>query len=326
MDRETAAKAFPFDQFEGARLYTLRHGSYEAIVYPGQGGHLISLRYEGLPLLHEPESLADLKTPTSYGLPILFPPNRIDGGHFVCAGREYQFPVNEKARGNSLHGFLHTRPWQVTSHQGHEIQMRFVGSSEADFFSYFPVKFTVTLTYRLTEHGLYQQVKVQNDDDFPMPLGLGFHSAFTVRSGMKVLMSVSERIELNERMLPSGTVRALSPQEKLLREGGLDPMAWAMDDHYSGEPILVDGAPFYGMVLREESGSTYYEVDRFYRHFMMWNQNQNGAFVCLEPQNWRVNAPNLVESLGARSGFDVLAPGEKVEVDAHIYRKNEQES
>lgn len=82
-------------------------GGYRMTLAPWQGGQLIRLQKGELDLLHAPDNEDALALkPTHYGLPVLFPPNRIDAGHFAAAGREYQFPLNEPQRGNSLHGFL----------------------------------------------------------------------------------------------------------------------------------------------------------------------------------------------------------------------------
>ena len=51
---------------------------------------------------------------------------------------------------------------------------------------------------------------------------------------------------------------------------------------------------------------------------MIWNKGCCGDMICIEPQDWRINAPNLVETLGAEAGFDVLEPGESVQAVSHL--------
>src|SRR5690606_6572710 len=68
----------------------------------------------GTELLRVPESVeAFWQRPALYGTPVLFPPNRIADGRFTYRGREYRFDINEPARGNHIHGFVHKRPWQL---------------------------------------------------------------------------------------------------------------------------------------------------------------------------------------------------------------------
>ena len=65
------------------KIITLKAGEYEADFAPEVGGMLIRLAKNGVDSVNVPKEEARLrKDPTPYGLPLLFPPNRIDGGHF----------------------------------------------------------------------------------------------------------------------------------------------------------------------------------------------------------------------------------------------------
>lgn len=296
-------------------LITLNAFGYEAAFAPASGGQLVRLKKDGIDAVNVPESKeALLEAPTSYGYPLLFPPNRVDGGKFTFDGREYQFPINEPDRGNSLHGFLHNRPWKVVDLTKTSLKLEFSGTEKTDFYQYYPVKFKVTRLYELMEEGLKETVTVENTGDVDMPYGLGFHTAFKVNNDTKIKVSVGQRIEVNERMLPSGVVRDLNEKEKNLREEGLEPMMWSMDDHYTVEPLFIDGEAFHGAILEDKKSLITYKVDEFYRHWMIWNSDRNGKFVCIEPQDWRINAPNLVETLGEEAGMDQLKAGETREV------------
>ena len=306
-------------KFGDKDIYTLKAGGYTAWAVPALGGQMMGLSKDGIQALHEPVSPEDtVKGSTSYGFPILFPPNRIDGGHFTLRGREFQFPLNEPARNNSLHGFLHKRPWKVEEAADNLLRMSFTGDENTDFFSIFPVKFKVEQLYELDETGLSQTITVTNTGSDPLPLGLGFHSAFVVDPDSRVLLSVGKRIEVTDRMLPSGVVRELSEEEAPLRKEGLDPMAWEMDDHYTVKALEIDGKPFHGALISRDGATVRYQVDDFYRHWMIWNCKKKGGFICLEPQNWRIDAPNLVNTIGEDSGFDVLEPGQTISVKAHL--------
>jgi len=307
-------------RWEGYEAIKLCAAGYTVMAVPELGAQVISLEKNGVPLLHAPENRQALeKASTSYGLPILFPPNRIDGGHFQAGGREYDFPVNEAARGNSLHGFLHTRPWQVGEITENTMTMQYEATEQSDFYAYYPHAFKAVLQYTLDEDGLHQLVTIENRSDRPMPVGLGFHSAFAVDAESRVRISAGKRILMSERMLPTGEVRALSEQEQRLRAEGLAATAWAMDDHYTAEPLAPSG--FHGAVVERRKGRVFYEVDPFYQHWMIWNANQEGSFICLEPQNWRVNAPNLVaQGLSAQeAGFCMLESGKSLQVKARIW-------
>ena len=68
------------------RERSLSNGIFQAKNGPGIGGNVISLRHlaGGRKLLREPAKLQELaKIPEQFGLSVLFPPNRIDGGKFT---------------------------------------------------------------------------------------------------------------------------------------------------------------------------------------------------------------------------------------------------
>lgn len=301
-------------------------GGYRMTLAPWQGGQLIRLQKGELDLLHAPDNEDALALkPTHYGLPVLFPPNRIDAGHFAAAGREYQFPLNEPQRGNSLHGFLHTRPWEVESVQDSveavTVVLRFTARSMADFYPYYPHCFTIRMRYTLSERGLEQEVSVHNEGSETMPVGLGFHSAFAVDAGSTVCLSAGQRVLMSERMLPTG-IRPLNEKEAALRGKGLDVHAWSMDDHYTAEPLIFARGAYHGAVIARDAGRVYYEVDSFYRHWMVWNAGGDQNFICLEPQNWRVNAPNLVSDKRLseeEAGFTLLPPAGQLKAVSRIW-------
>ncbi len=311
---------------------TLKAGGYEATFAPGCGGACISLKKGDLNLFHHWNKAEEVEAhPTSYGLPCLFPPNRIDGGRFDFEGVGSALPVNEPDRNNSLHGFLHKRPWQVEGYfedeDGAEIHMAFEGDTSTDFYEYYPYEFEAELIYRLDKEGLHQEFRLTNFGENNMPYGLGWHTAFAVpfvegarAEDTKVRVSVGKRVILNERALPTGELRPLSEEEEKFRQEGQSPVYADMDDHFTAEPILVDGKPFHGAVLEDLASGhkLYYRVDEFYRHWMIWNCHQEGSFICIEPQNWRVNAPNL-DLPREEAGLGVLGSQETVSIRADIY-------
>ena len=80
-------------------LEHIRAGDYTATIDLSAGANCIRLRNEkyGAALLREPPENPD--NPYLYGMPVLFPVNRISGGRFRFQGREYVFPINEPATG-----------------------------------------------------------------------------------------------------------------------------------------------------------------------------------------------------------------------------------
>ncbi len=298
----------------------IQYGDYEAVLYPEAGGALVTLRKGDTQVFWPCKNAQEaMEAPTRHGLPCLFPPNRIDAGHFVFDGREYQFPMRPNKANNFSHGFLHIRPWKTEKLTENTAVLRYDCDETTDFYPAYPHRFRMEVRYTLTEAGLSQEAQVTNFGSTAMPVGLGWHTAFllpfapdSTAENVRCRISLGQRILLNERMLPTGELRALSEEEQKFREAeGQSPLYAPMDDHFTAEPILVDGKPFHGAVLEDRQAGTQilYEVDAAYKHWMIFNARAAGNLICIEPQNWRINAPNLGIPY-EEAGLDVLRPGE----------------
>lgn len=287
-------------------------GGNKAEILPEIGGNLIGLWIRGTEVFHHYDTYAEIQeAATSYGLPLLFPPNRIDAGHFEYAGKEYQFDINEPATGNSLHGFLHDKSWQIEAIKDTDeeviVRLYYNADENTEFYRVYPVTFLAEMIYTLNAEGLKQEVRITNTGKEVMPYGIGWHTAFRITPDTRMCVSVADRVQMSERTLPTGTLLELSEDEKKMRGEGLNPVYAEMDDHFTSNPI--DG--FHGAVLTypEEGVRVIYKVDPLYKHWMIWNAWQNGSFICIEPQNWRVNAPNLPIP-AEESGMAALEAGE----------------
>lgn len=320
--------------WDGLDAVELTAGGYKAMVLPGIGGNLIELEHPSkkVSILKGPKNAKEYQGfPSIYGIPILFPPNRIDRGTFTFQEMAYQFPINEKDRNNSLHGFLENYSWTVKKAEAKDNQavvaLEVKNDSSTSFFQYYPHRFTITITYILSEEGLKQEAKVKNESGEPMPMGLGFHTAFQLpyfkeskKENIKVRFSIKERIDLNERLLPTGKYLPLDEEEQKFRTEGQSPLYTAMDNHFSSSPIERNGEAFHGVILEDSSTDLkiIYEVGAQYKHWMIWNHTGNEDFVCIEPQTWMINAPNMNFSK-EQTGLVVLQPNEEFIETARLF-------
>ncbi len=127
------------------------------------------LRYEG-----EEKRAAD---PLLYGVPVLFPPNRIRGGEFVFEGRKYSFPVNEPSTGCHIHGALYALPFSA---EYTACGVRFCFRAETGEYLGFPHAFTFEREFSLGEDGLTEKTTVCNRSPSAMPLMLAYHTTFRI--------------------------------------------------------------------------------------------------------------------------------------------------
>ncbi len=319
------------DYWHGLAAITLRAGRYQATVLPKVGANLIALSdvRHGYHFMRtpKPEQIqAFTDNPNTYGNPVLFLPNRYQDGAFTIAGIHYQFPINEAKTHNFIHGFLYRMPWDgVFSGCTPELSVVVLRQRIRPghpFYRYFPHWFTITLTYLLSPNGLRQLVRIHNQGDTPLPVLLGFHTAFRIPfaapsqpQDVSIHVDVGLRWELNDRGLPTGATVGLSPAEQGLQGEGMTPGAEALDNHYS---VAHFGQSNVAVIRDRRIGAELvYRVGSRYRYWMVWNGGGDESFVCVEPQTNRVNAPNLNLSL-SNTGVAILKKGQSWRESAQL--------
>ncbi|MCX7747552.1 MAG: aldose 1-epimerase [Clostridia bacterium] len=322
------------DSWEGLDGIRFCAGGYEAFIVPQLGANLIELKdmKQNLNLLRTLPNVEAFKArPHVYGIPVLFPPNRIEAGTFKVGEATYHFPINDSSKENHIHGFLRHRPWEVTKMAADgdtaEVEVTTNADKNTEFFAHFPHEFEFKIQYILSSEGLMQKIFITNQSERAMPMGLGFHTAFNVpfhpeSSGqdVRLIVSVGEKWELNEKSMPTGKLIPLDQEETQYRGEGIKPVGKPMLDHYTARAIDMNGKKFNGAILMDESKGLklVYEVSKEYKHWMIWNDTGSQGFVCPEPQTWVVNAPNI-KLPDETTGFKVLSPEETWEGISRIY-------
>jgi len=187
-EREGAAAVELHDRLTGGR----------ALVLTGAGNNLISYEQGGISVIPPPADLrAFLGRPgewTWYGIPILFPPNRVPGGKLPFNGREYRLPINEPPD-NHLHGELCRRAWEVAACEASEtggarVTARFVFAEHPDIMAYFPHELEFAVTHALRDGRLYTDVAVTNRGNDEALFAFGLHPYFAVPPGAAAKLTV----------------------------------------------------------------------------------------------------------------------------------------
>ncbi|MBP2001214.1 aldose 1-epimerase [Paenibacillus shirakamiensis] len=321
------------DTYGGESAIRLTAGLYEAVILPEYGGNLVAFRdtIKGWNFLREPEHEMEMfkQKPAVYGIPVLFPPNRYEDGQFPWDGQTYELSINEPDRHNHLHGFLHTTPWEIedfgtTQHHSY-VTVSITVNEQHPVYAQFPFQFTMKLQYTLGADGLSQRIWIHNDGDKRLPCLLAFHTAINApfipgsqASNYQVKLTVGERWEMNERMLPTGRKLPVSPTDHSLREGTLHPFSENLDHHYTVAP--QNGRNRMELTDTVQQVTLVYDVGTSYKQWMIYNNEGTPGFFCPEPQVNLVNAPNI--SLPAEEiGLFGLECGEIWEETARIYIK-----
>lgn len=299
--------------WEGIPALELRAGETKALLLPGLGGHLLSLEDSRASYLRKPRNLAEyLLLPEAYGLPVLFPPNHIAGCRFQAEGEEYRLPANKGTE--HLHGFLYQRPWQVDriawENGAAEAELSFNSPAEGELRRWFPRPFCVRLCYRLEENRLSQKITFENTGAKSMPMMLGFHTAFALPDRERSPEAYRIQAGLGEE-LAGGVLREPAPPMAAFRAGRVLKKGEAVFGHFLAGTIPGgDGRPFHGALIENtlSGGKLYYQTDEQFRYWVLWNQNGNDSFLCIEPQTCAINAANMHGEKGL-FGFMMLDPG-----------------
>ena len=296
----------------------IRNGAWRSVINLTRGGNCEGLYCEKYRanLLREPPADGALDNPFLYGMPILFPVNRIEGGRFVFRGREYAFPINEPKTGCHLHGELHGMPFAVKEES--ECALTCVYTAERGEYLGFPHAFQIEMEYRLDE-GLYHRVTVTNLSREEMPIFLGFHTTFntcfTAKSrgeDIRAFAAISEEYERNMAInyLPTGKKPAFDSVSCALAAGEFNPFEKKISRHYRGcgQMTLTDV---------EQGLRIVYENDEKYGFRLIYNGGNEG-YICLEPQTCLANCPNAPFER-SETGFDFLAEGESKTYRSKIF-------
>lgn len=324
--------------YHGLPAVEFSKGDYTALVVPSMGANLIRLTNTrlGVEILRCPTA-DEIETfkgrPQIFGLPLLFPPNRIEDGRYTFEGRTYQYPITIEKENNYHHGILKSEPFAVSKAWESEdevlVECRYYSNAGNDaIYRNFPHEFKCKMTYRLTAEGMQHEVMFANRSQTRMPVGVGFHTPMAVpfaggeKSDYVMRVAVGEQVELSSRNMPTGRRMPLSEHFSKLREGGMQVTGCAaIEAGFTMREIEVDGKSFRGAVVKNlRTGvRTFYEVDDKAIFWTIWNNGGEVPYCCPEPQSWATNAPNAPDP--AAAGFVSIAPGDSWRMKSRLYAK-----
>ena len=283
-------------------------GDYTAEINLSRGANCISLRNKkyNASVLREPDYSKEIDNPFLYGMPILFPVNRIEDGRFEFEGRQYTFPITDEKTNCHVHGFLHQAEFELVEKSEQSVKCKY---DSDELYGYFPHKFSVEISYSLNDDGLTQETSIHNFSDTNMPVFLGFHTTFNIpfvsgASGENVFVyaQISDEIERDAvRYLPTGRVFQSDKMAEQFKEGKLTPCENKISKHYKADK---DG--IMELLDVEKRVKIVYTNDEKFGWRLFYNGDGNG-FVCLEPQTCVVNCAN--SKLDPEdTGFDCVPP------------------
>lgn len=302
------------------KIITIKGGGYEAKINASRGANCFSLicTEQNVSVLRVPDYSKPLDNVYLYGMPVLFPQNRISGGRFEFEGRTYDFGINEPSTGCFIHGVLHSLPFDVVDCADDFAVLRY--ESKGGYVGY-SENFAVTLTYRLSGDGLLLESEIENLSDNNLPITFGFHTTFNLpfaqgssAEDVKILAEIEDEIERDMSVyLPTGRIVPFDHVSRAINDGEFRSTT-PISRHYkvgsSGKIEMRD----------QRAGVTLcYENDEKFKFRLIYNGNADG-FICIEPISSVADSPNC--SLGREyGGFDYVPIGGKKQYYSKIYLK-----
>ena len=299
---------------EKMEVVELDFAGFAAKILPEAGGNIYSLRHKatGTQLLREPHRKEELfHTPERFGIPPLFPPNRIEDGAFLFEGKICRLPINQKAQNLHLHGIAVSQPWQLVKKDERSAELKFIFDEISPEYAGFPFACEIIRRYELTENGLKDTVIVRNNGTCNMPLGLGFHTAFPADDAAVRIGRADFKFEIDRKtFLPTGQCLGWDEFDP---GKSFTPFGTIVDFHCkTGKVSCQEGTEFHGAELVYPTGTLRYITDEKFGFWYTWNAGGLNDFICLEPVSWMSNALNLPLPEKS-SGVRKLAPGAEIE-------------
>jgi len=299
-----------FGDFERIDLQN-ETGSGFALV-PSQGACLVDLRFQNVPVLDGYQTGEELAVAKWSKSRILLPfANRLEDGSYHWQGQDYHFPIKEKERNVSVHGFkMHELPFAVletkAQNDSASITLRY---EHDDAHESYPFPFSATVTYELQEEQGFQiTFWVKNEGEIEIPIGLGWHPYFSLgipSDELELQLPPCKQIVVNNRMLPTGNRQVFNAfaQSRKIGDTTLDT------------PFTIDNAFSRKVTTLSEKKDEMTETISFLlkspKHQLeIWQETGEGKFnffqvftpdhrqsVAIEPMTCNVNAFNNQDGL-----------------------------
>ncbi|MBL0420392.1 aldose 1-epimerase [Ramlibacter sp. AW1] len=231
--------------------------------------------------------------------------NRIRDGRAQFEGRQIRFPPNHPA-GNSphpLHGIGWQRPWAVDSANRHAVDLSLqVAASPA-----WPWSFLAQQRIELDERALRVTISITNQDEVPMPAGLGHHPYFPHTPGTRLTSATTAMWVADEDVLPvrleTGEVVDRLRSGVVLGELDLDNNFVGWDHAARVDWPADENGPQRSLLMRAEPALGY---------FVVYSPRDADHF-CAEPVTQCTDWLNLMPRFGrAPLGGARVLPGERL--------------
>lgn len=266
-------------------------------IVPEAGATVLQIWIKGRPVLDGYETPEELQEGKWGKSAVLFPfPNRMRDGQYEWGGITYQFPLNNAATGNAIHGFARSQPFIVAKERvGADFGSVTVTMEYDGNLPYYPFPCTLELQFTCSDQGFFEtRVRIHNRHKAPIPTGFGWHPYFKLSEradDVQMQLSSCAQVNIDDRMLPTGATTPFDAFNQLSTIG----------DTFLDNCFLA-GGPVSLRLQHGDMGLTLEADASVFPYFQVFTPPHRTC-VALEPMTCNVDAFNNSDGLVS------LAPG-----------------
>jgi aldose 1-epimerase len=294
--------------FQGYPALALSSGEagIEAVFAPQVGMIGCSLTHGGEELLGHRGGLARYDaTGSTMGIPLLHPwANRLGGMSYAAAGRTVELDpdmprLRTDPNGLPIHGVVNASPyWELVGVDADDASARLAAQldfgAQPDLMEAFPFAHTLRIAAAVSDTTLTIETTVAAGPDSAVPLSFGYHPYLVLpdvpRAHWQVEIPLTERLVLDDQMIPTGETETVEPFAGPLGER-------TFDDGFAG---AADGTTF-----ALSGGGRRIEVELVSGYgFAQVYAPESEDTICFEP----MTAPT--DALRSGRDLELVPPGE----------------
>jgi len=275
----------------------LQAGNSLLEVSPRLGGSVMSLKWDGHDILQSAPATAPEPTPLlTAGFPLIPFSGRIARGRFHWRGHDISLPANFPPEPHNIHGQAWSSEWEVVCATPSRLEIEFSYPKGA-----WPWQYRARQTFLLRDDGLSIDILLRNEDNAPMPAGIGWHPYFPA-DGAVISANTESGWVLNDQGLPRAHLDALGKHD--LREPRLVASLDLDHPFVAPEADTLISWPARALAVRMTATKPF-------DHLVVFTP-LGEDFFCVEPVSHVPNAHNLDLSADL-TGLVTLMPGDTLE-------------
>ena len=274
-------------------------GRHQHAVVTEVAASLRSLAVDGVALVQEYPS--DARPPFCAGWVLVPWPNRVADGKWSYNGVPQQLEITEPGGDNALHGLLTETPYRVKARTQGTITLAAQVVPQAGY----PFELETSVRYELTADGIHVSHMVRNTGPHSAPVGVGAHPFLRLGAvptqDLRLFIDADTHIEIDERLVPTGTATEVSGTRHDFRTGQLLRDV-VLDDAWADVRQAANGVSTHYLEAPDGSQVRLHMDDSF-RYVQAFTTNEfptDGGMVtavALEPMTAPANAFNSGEGL-----------------------------